>query len=230
MTTTVERPTSSRASTIALKLLMAATGLIFVGYVLLHMYGNLKAFGGQGAFDEYAHHLRTMLMPILPYGGLVWILRVVLILALVGHAYSAFALWQRAGAARGQKYQVKKAVKATLASRTMRWGGVALLTFVVFHILHFTTRTITPGGDFDSPYERVVNSFQLWWVTAIYLVAMVALGMHLRHGVFSAMQTLGLTGTATRRRWANIAGVALAVVVAGGFALVPIAALTGLIS
>lgn len=230
VTTTAPGRRTSQASTIALKLLMAVTGLVFIGYVILHMYGNLMAFGGQETFDTYAHHLRELLTPMLPYGGLLWILRVVLVASLVGHAYSAFALWSRASKARETRYVVKKAVKATIASRTMRWGGVALLAFVVFHILHLTTHTIDPSGTGgDSPYLRLVESFQIWWVAAVYLVAMVALGLHLRHGAFSALQTLGLTGTTKRYRLAQGLGLALAIVVAGGFALVPLGVLTGII-
>lgn len=230
VTTTVSRGRSTRVSLIAMKLLMAVTGLVFIGYVVVHMYGNLKAFSGQGAFDEYAHHLRELLTPMLPYGGVVWIMRVVLLLALVGHAVSAYYLWARAHQARPQRYAVKKAVRATISSRTMRWGGTALLAFVVFHVLHLTTRTITPGGSYDSPYLRVVNSFEIWWVTAIYVVAMIALALHLRHGTFSALQTLGFTSTGRRYRIAQTTGLAVAVVVAGGFAVVPLSVLAGIIT
>lgn len=229
VTTTAQGRRTGQASTIALKLLMAVTGLVFIGYVLLHMYGNLKAFSGQAAFDEYAHHLRELLTPMLPYGGLLWILRVVLLASLVGHAGSAFALWSRANKAREQRYVVKKAVTATISSRTMRWGGVAILAFVVFHILHLTTHTINPGGNPESPYVRLVGGFQVWWVTLIYIVAMVALAMHLRHGTFSALQTLGLTQTKRRYRIAQSVAIVVAVVIAVGFALVPLAVITGII-
>ncbi len=210
---------------------MAVTGLIFVGYVLAHMYGNLKVFAGQDSFDEYAHHLREFGEPILPYEGFLWIARVVLILAVIGHAYSAFKLWHRAAVARKEKYSARRVAKSTLSSRTMRWGGVTLLAFIVFHILHLTTRTITPGSNSDSPYERLVAGFQpeRWWLVLIYLVALVALGMHLRHGVWSACQTLGFTNTAASRRRANLAGISLAVIVAVGFALVPISVLFGIV-
>ncbi|MBD8868654.1 succinate dehydrogenase cytochrome b subunit [Nocardioides donggukensis] len=230
-TPTLIKGSRSTRSTIALKLLMAVTGLVFIGYVLLHMYGNLKVFAGQEAFDEYAHHLRTFGEPMLPYGGLLWTVRVVLLLSIVGHAYAAFALWARAGRARTQKYVVRKAVASTLSSKMMRWGGVALLLFVIFHLLHFTTQTVHPGGVTESPYERVVNSFapEYWYLTVIYLLAMVALAMHLRHGVWSASQTLGLTNSAASRTRANLAGVFLAVVIAGGFALVPLSILLGLV-
>jgi succinate dehydrogenase / fumarate reductase, cytochrome b subunit len=229
-TPTLVKGGRSTRSTIALKLLMAVTGLVFIGYVLLHMYGNLKAFSGQEAFDEYAHHLRTLGEPLLPYSGLLWVIRIVLLASLVLHAYAAYTLWARESKARSQRYAVTRRVNSTLSSKTMRWGGTALLLFVVFHILHFTTRTITPGGDSDSPYERLVNSFEIWWVGAIYLVAMLALAMHLRHGTWSAAQTLGLTGTAASRRNANVLGYLLAVVIAGGYSLIPVAVLAGLIS
>ena len=179
----------------------------------------------------FRSHLRELGEPILPREGLLWIVRVVLLASLVGHAYAAYTLWARAHRARPQKYHVKKVVGASLSSRTMRWGGTALLLFVVFHVLHLTTRTITPGSNSDSPYERLVAGFQpeYWYVAAFYLLASAALAMHLRHGVWSAAQTLGLTGTAQARARANVAGYALAVVVAGGFALVPLAVLTGIV-
>ena len=208
---------------------MALTGLVFIGYVVAHMYGNLKVFAGQQAFDDYAHHLRVFGEPMLPENGLLWLVRVVLIVSLLVHAVAAFKLWARASKARSHKYAVKKAVAASLSSRMMRWGGVALLLFVIFHLLHLTTHTINPGGDPESPYRRMVNGFspENWWVPVIYLLALVALGMHLRHGVWSAAQTMGLTNTAQARAKANLAGYALALLIAGGFAIVPRSVLFG---
>jgi succinate dehydrogenase / fumarate reductase cytochrome b subunit len=232
VTTTTSSPAArARASTIAWKLAMAVSGLVFIGYLILHMYGNLKVFAGQTAFDEYAHHLRVFGEPMLPRNGLLWVVRVVLLVALVVHATAAFKLWARASGARTTKYQVKKAVAASLSSRMMRWGGVALLLFVVFHLLHLTTHTINPGGNPDSPYQRMVNGFspENWWVAVVYLLAMGALAMHLRHGVWSAAQTLGLTNTASSRARCNAAGYATALVVAGGFALVPLSILFGIV-
>ena len=196
MTTTTKSPAArARSSTIVWKLAMALTGLVFIGYVLLHMYGNLKVFAGQEAFDAYAEHLRAFGEPILPRSGLLWIIRVVLLVSLAVHATAAYTLWARASGARPQRYVMRKAVRSSFSSRTMRWGGTALLLFVVFHLLEFTMRVVTPGGDSDSPYQRLVNAFQpeQWWVALIYLLAMGALAMHLRHGVYSAAQTLGFT-------------------------------------
>lgn len=231
MATSTLHPAQIRArrTTIAMKMVMAVSGALFVLYVLLHMYGNLKAFGGKEAFDEYAAHLRTLGEPFLPYSGFLWMFRAVLILALVAHVYSAFYLWSRAQGARTTRYQMKRAAAATISARTMRWGGVALLLFIVLHLLQFTTKTIQVGGSFSSPYQGVVASFQVWWVTLIYVLAMVALGMHLRHGVWSASQTMGLTSTPRARRLANGTAVTIATVVVVGFLLPPLSILVGLI-
>ena len=210
---------------------MALTGLVFIGYVLAHMLGNLKVFAGQESFDDYAHHLRVFGEPILPENGLLWIVRVVLLTSLLVHALTAFYLWRRAHSARSHKYVRRSAVTSTLSSRTMRWGGLALLLFVIFHVLHLTTRTITPGSNSDSPYERLVAGFQpeYFWMSIIYLAAVFALAMHLRHGVFSAGQTMGLTNTPGAQRAFGAAGTLLAVVVAGGFAIVPLSVLVGIV-
>ena len=220
---------TARRTTIAMKMVMAVSGLFFVFYVLAHMYGNLKAFGGQSAYDEYAEHLRTMGEPILPFGGFLWIMRILLIVALIAHVYSAFFLWSRARAARPIRYAVKKAVAATISARFMRWGGVALLLFVIFHLLQFTTNTIRVNGDYSSPYLRLVAGMQVWWVVLIYVLALLALGMHLRHGVWSASETLGWTNTARARRTANVAGIVIGLVVSIGFVIVPLSILFGLI-
>jgi succinate dehydrogenase / fumarate reductase, cytochrome b subunit len=225
--------TGARAtrSTIFLKLLMATSGLIFVGFVLAHMYGNLKAFAGHDAFNEYAHHLRTMGTPIFPESGVLWILRAILIVALVVHVWSAAALWKRARRARTVRYQVKKHTGAIFASRLMRWGGVTLLLFIVWHLLNFTVGKVNvQGGATDDPYNLLVDTFDTWWLTLIYLVAMAMLGAHLHHGVWSATQTLGLTGSERTRKLAKQTSFTLAVVIAGGFSLVPIFVLAGVIT
>ena len=210
---------------------MAVTGVVFLLFVLLHMYGNLKAFAGHDAYNDYAEHLRTLGEPMLPYAGFLWVLRVVLIVALVLHVWAALKLTLRARRARTVRYQVKKNLASTLSSRTMRWGGLALLVFVVWHLINFTIGKVNvTGGPTNDPYNLLVDSFSTWWLTVIYLLAMVALGMHLRHGVWSAAQTLGVTNNARARRNAKVGGVVAAVVIAGGFALVPIFILAGVIT
>jgi succinate dehydrogenase / fumarate reductase cytochrome b subunit len=214
---------------------MAVTGILFVFFVSGHMYGNLKVFGGQEAFDAYAHHLRTIGEPILPYAGFLWVLRVLLVVSLVGHVYSAFYLWGKAHGARRSRYAVRLAGAAAWRSRTMRWGGAALLAFVLFHLVQFTTNKVNfNAGVSDasigsSPYRLLVASFQLPWVVLVYLVALAALGLHLWHGVWSASQTLGWTTSPEARARAQAAAVFLAVVVVAGFALPPLSILFGIV-
>jgi succinate dehydrogenase / fumarate reductase cytochrome b subunit len=218
-------------TTIYLKMLMAASGLLFIGFVLLHMYGNLKAFSGHDAFNEYAHHLRTMGTPILPESGALWIIRVVLVAALVLHVYAALALWRRAHRARTVRYQVKKHTGAIFASRLMRWGGVTLLLFIIWHLLNFTVGKVNvQGGPTNDPYNLLVDTFDTWWLTLIYLVAMTMLGAHLHHGTWSAMQTLGLTSTERARVRSKRIALAVALVITVGFSLVPIFVLAGVIT
>ena len=137
-----------------MKRMMAISGLVFLFFVLFHAYGNLHYFEGEVAYDHYAVFLRALLVPIMPYGGVLWILRLALMACLLVHAGSAFHLWVRNKRARGNdKYAVKKPGAEYFASRyamrTMRWGGVILLLFVVWHILQFTTLTLTPGGHYE---------------------------------------------------------------------------------
>jgi succinate dehydrogenase / fumarate reductase cytochrome b subunit len=232
---TLVRDAQAVRSTVFLKILMAVSGLVFIGFVLGHMYGNLKAFSGQGAYDDYAHHLRVLGEPMLPRTGFLWIMRVGLIAALLVHVYAAAALWRRAKNARTVKYQMKKSTGAIFASRLMRWGGVTLLLFLIWHLLEFTIVKINVGDDATtvhgahSPYLLLVSSFSVWWLTIIYLIAMLALGAHLHHGFWSATQTLGLTGSVRTRKLAKRTAFGLAVLIAGGFSLVPLGVLFGII-
>lgn len=225
----------ARGTTIALKLTMATSGALFVFYVLMHMYGNLKLFSGQEAFDGYAHHLRVLGEPFLPYSGFLWLFRILLIVALVAHVYSAFTLWSRAGKARSTRYAVRQAGGAALQAQWMRWGGVALLAFLIFHLIQFTivkpnfNPDVSSAEIGDSPYRLVVASFQLWWVVLIYLVALVALALHLYHGVWSAAQTLGWTNSPSARSTARTTAVFIAALVTVGFALPPLAILFGFV-
>lgn len=218
-----------------MKMLMATTGALFVFYVLVHMYGNLKMFAGQEAFDTYAHHLRTLGEPILPYEGFLWVFRLVLIASLVGHAYSAFYLWSRATSARPTRYAVRLAGAAAWRSMAMRWGGVALLLFIVFHLIQFTISKVNFNPDVsaatigNSPYQLVVASFQLWWVVLVYILALVALGLHLEHGVWSGAQTLGWTSSRQSRGIAKMLARLIAAAVVVGFALPPLFILFGIV-
>jgi len=205
--------------------------VIFIVFVLVHMYGNLKAFAGHDAYNTYAEHLRSIGEPELPHMAMLWAIRTVLAVSLVVHVTCALVLWRRKERARTTKYVMKRNTHSTFSSHWMRWGGVALLLFLVWHLLNFTIGKVNvQGGATDDPYDLLVDSFEVWWLTLIYLAAMVALAMHIRHGVWSAAQTLGLTDNAPARLRANVVGYALAVVIAGGFSLVPVFILAGVIS
>lgn len=213
---------------------MALSGLIMIGYLLVHMYGNLKVFSGQQAFDEYAHHLRVFGEPILPYEGLLWIVRVVLLASVLAHIYAAVVLWRRDHRARGgaRRYHSARAargVQRSYSSFTLRYGGLTIAVFVVYHILHFTANVLAPGGASDSPYQRVVNGFQIWWVLLIYLISMLAVCFHLRHGTYSALTTLGLNSSVPARFRLNILGYVVAAVIFVGFMLPPFAIFFGLV-
>lgn len=224
-----------------MKILMSITGLYFVFFVLFHMYGNLKilpVFGGVQKFDEYAHHLRTMFQPILPYEGFLWLFRLSLILAIVLHIWSAAQLWKRSRAARPVRYVAKATVKRPASSLSMRAGGVALILFIIFHLAQFTVVKFTGDGraakDFmlngvESPGLLVIASFQIPWIFLIYMLALVALGLHLHHGTWSAFQTLGWTNTARARATARAAGLVVAAVVVVGFLIPPFLILVGVV-
>lgn len=208
-------------STIGKKVVMAVTGIVLVGYILAHVTANLLVFVGPAAIDGYAAGLRTM--PIL-----LWGVRVLLLVSVVLHVVAAAQLTALARAARPTPYQRFDPHASSPASRTMRWGGVALLLFVVYHILHFTTGQAHPNFIHLAPYHNVTTAFRVWWVAAIYIVAMFALAMHLYHGTWSMFQTLGIEHArvnAARRRVATL----VSVLVPLGFVSVPIAVLIGAI-
>jgi succinate dehydrogenase / fumarate reductase, cytochrome b subunit len=233
--TSLTSPRVAARSTVALKALMAVTGLIMIGYLLAHMYGNLKVFSGESAFNDYAHHLRVLGEPILPRSGLLWILRVVLLASVFAHMYAAFKLWARARKARGgvQRYRSNRArtgVQRTYASFTLRWGGVVIALFVLYHLMHLTWNVVAPGGPAPEPYDRVVNGFRVWWVVVIYTVAMAAVGFHLRHGVWAALTTLGANVSSLARQRLNLLAYAVAGIITIGFLLPPYAIAFGIVS
>ncbi len=216
------------ASTLGKKILVAITGVLLAGYVILHALGNLKGLqgpgGGDPAIDQYAEFLRTVGGPAIPRSGVLWIVRGILIVALVIHIVGVTQLIKRNRAARPAPAKV---VERSLSSRTMAYSGYLLLAFIIFHVLQFTTLTIHPAPLVQgSVYANLYNTFQLWWLVAIYVAAMVILFFHLRHALWSLLQTLGWekpNRNPTFRRGAT----ATAVLVAGFFALIPILFFSG---
>jgi succinate dehydrogenase / fumarate reductase cytochrome b subunit len=216
---------------VALKILMAVTGVLLVLFLFAHMAGNLKIFFGGATFDHYAHWLRTIGTPLLPAGWYLWIQRTGLTVAVLAHIAAATILARRARRARPVRYAHRPKVQGSYAARTMRWGGVIIGLFVIFHILDLTTGTLNPVGDPQHPSANVVADFApgRWYVTIFYTLAVVAVGIHLRHGIFSAARTLGQQ-TARGERIARATALVLSVVLVVGYLSVPFAVLTGLVS
>lgn len=209
-------------STVGKKLVMGITGLVWIAFVVGHVLGNLLVFAGRRAMNAYASLLHAS-------AEVLWGVRIVLIVALVLHVASAVSLTRADLAARPVAYARNEPQAATIASRTIRWSGVAILAFLVFHILHLTTGTIHPAPiDVGDAYGNVTRSFQIGWVAALYLVAMVLLGLHVFHGTFAVGKTLGLV-----RLPAPPFRRSVAIVIAGcvwvGFTAIPLAILTQVI-
>ncbi len=211
------------------KIVMAVTGIVLIGFVIAHMLGNLKIFLGANAIDSYAVFLRTMGEPLLPYGVLLWVARIVLLACVGLHIRAAVELTRMNRAARPQGYDTKRSIATTYAARTMRWSGVIVVAFIVFHLLHLTAGyTGFQPGVFRhlSVYHNVVAAFSVWYVALSYVVAMACLCLHLNHGIWSLLQTLGWINARTTAALRTLSrGVALAVF--AGFISVPIAVLTG---
>jgi succinate dehydrogenase / fumarate reductase cytochrome b subunit len=217
-------------TSIGKKVLMAVTGLVLFGYVFLHMYGNLHIYEGREYFNAYAAWLREMGYPLFPHEGALWIVRVILLLSVVGHIWSAWQLTQQDWAGRPVSYGAKKHVAASYAARTMRWGGVILALFIVYHVLHFTTGTLYVEAPFSRTdvYANVVRGFQNPLVSLAYIVAMVALAFHLYHGLWSMAQTLGWKNQVNNHLWRGFATV-MAIVIAGGNISIPLAVMAGIV-
>lgn len=217
------------ATTIGKKTVMAVTGLILVLFLLAHMLGNLKIFFGATDFNGYAAWLRTIGTPVLHNTWYLWIQRVVLLVAVVAHVTAAVQLSIRDRRARPTRYVHRQRPKATFATHTMRWGGVILALFVVWHVLDLTVGVVNPNFEAANPYHNVVVDFQVWWINLIYIAAVLALGLHVNHGFWSAAQTLGINRPA-RDRAIKAVGSTLAFVITAGFVMVPVGVMTGLVN
>lgn len=211
-----------------LKFVMAVTGAVLLLYLVAHMIGNLKTFFGEESLNTYAEWLRVVGEPALPEQGLLWLVRIVLLVSVVAHIVAATILARRARRARPVRYAHRQPVSTSYASRTMRWGGVIILLFVIYHILDLTTGTLNPNGVPGEVYDNMMAGFSRWYVTLAYTVAMIALGFHLRHGVWSALQTLGRSSGPYQMRYKAVALV-FAVVLTAGFLAVPLAIQFGLV-
>lgn len=212
------------------KVVMAVTGAVMVLFLIGHMVGNLKIFLGKDSFNEYAHALRTLGEPLLPYRTLLTVVELVLVVSVVLHMWAAISLSRRAGKARPVKYVARKPQAGGYATHIMRWGGLTIALFVVWHLLDLTFGVVNPKGFDSAPADRMIAGFEpsRWWVTLFYVVAVVMVGLHLRHGIWSAVQTLGW---ANRNRYPALrlsAGLIAAVLVVG-FLAPPLAITFGVV-
>lgn len=238
-------------STIGRKVLMALTGLVLVGFVMGHMLGNLQIFLGAEAINAYAYKLHE----VLPSSAL-WAVRLFLLASVAIHIWAAVTLTLDNRRARPSGYDADRVIQASYSSRTMRMSGVILLAFIVFHLAHFTARVV-PGMQYEDPgvieetevplvekgeavlkngevvmtfnvNDMMISGFQVWWVSAFYVIATGLLCMHLTHGVSSMFQTVGLRNALWRKRLDKLA-LAYGWVVFLGFAMIPIAVLGGIL-
>ncbi|MGW8282984.1 MAG: succinate dehydrogenase cytochrome b subunit [Gemmatimonadota bacterium] len=225
----MSRVSSLYGTSVGKKITMAVSGAIFVLFVLVHWFGNLKVFMGPEVFNHYAEGLREFGDPFLAYGWFLWIFRAVLFLSLVIHVWTAWSLTRQSWAARGEKYRKKQDLNIDAASSTMRWGGVVLFLFITYHLLHLTTGTLHPDFEPGNAYHNFVTGFQSVPVSIFYMLCMIALGLHLYHGTWSAFQTLGIGGPRAQKIRRPLA-LSIALVVAGGNLMFPVAVLTGIVS
>lgn len=205
-----------------MKILMATTGIVLVVFLVFHLAGNLLVYQGSGALDAYSALLRRE--PLL-----LWLARAVLAFSVAVHIIVAARLWRRDVHARPAHYRRMVPQSATFASRTMRWSGIGLAAFIVFHLLHLTAGIIRPAPFNEiEVYRNVVGGFRVGWVVAVYLVFMVLVGLHVWHGAWASARSLGLSRPSPRPKHRPIAWI-LALVLWAGFTSIPIAVFLGVV-
>jgi succinate dehydrogenase / fumarate reductase cytochrome b subunit len=227
MSTAIAGPREYRApsfwqSTNGKKAVMAVTGAILFLFVIGHLAGNLQIFESRERLNAYGHLLKNL-------GELLWIVRGVLIVCVGLHIWATVQLALRNLKARPIGYKKKRSVASNYADRTMYWSGPIILAFVIFHLLQFTAGTLHPGAPAFSDadiYYNVVAGFSVWWVSAWYIFSMILLGFHLRHGIWSAFQSLG----ANHPRHTPVlkqAALWIAIAITAGYISIPVAVLAG---
>jgi len=213
-------------SSIGKKIVMGVSGLMLLGFVVAHMVGNLKIYQGEPKYNAYAEFLREVGAPAFGHGQLLWLARFGLLAAVLVHLFAAAGLWRTGRAARRKGYRKNNDLSFSYASRTMRWGGVIVAAFVIYHLLHLTFGTVHADFRPDSVYRNVVTAFSRWPVALGYVACMIPLGLHIYHGTWSVTQTLGLDGPAIAP-FRRAAAAAIALVVTLGNISIPVAVLAG---
>jgi succinate dehydrogenase / fumarate reductase cytochrome b subunit len=223
-TATTSKNLSFGDTTVGKKALLAVSGAVLFGFVLQHMLGNLQVFLGPEVYNHYAESIKGN-------AALVWSVRGILLVALVVHVVLVLQLYARSLAARPVAYRVKKNIATSYAAATMKYSGPALLLYILFHLAHFTAPGLSLGDHQFSPldvYGNFVASFQLPWVTLLYVTANLLLGMHLFHGAYSLLQSLGLNHPRYNNR-ARLAARGFAILITAGNVIMPLSVLFGII-
>jgi len=220
------------------KYVMAVTGISMMGFVLFHMIGNLKMYAGAADLNHYAHFLQTLLYPLAPKGVVLWILRGGLITMLFLHLHAAWSLTRLNRQARPVKYQSSRDYQiANFASRTMRWSGIIVLTFIIWHLLdltfgvtnaHVGTMVMDNGEEIKDVYGSVVYTFDRIPVALFYVLANILLGIHLFHGSWSIFQSMGWNNPRFNK-WRRAFATGFAAVVVIGNVSFPVAAMAGIV-
>jgi succinate dehydrogenase / fumarate reductase, cytochrome b subunit len=179
------------SSSVGKKIVMAVSGLVLYGFVVVHMLGNLKVYQGKVAFNHYAEGLRTIGEPFFGRGQLLWLARIILLVALIVHLVAVVQLTRRSNAARKHNYKKYDGLEFSYSSRTMLWGGILVLAYVIYHLMHLTFGNVHPNFVHGDVYNNFVVGFLSWPVSLAYIVAMIPLGLHLYHGFWSMLQTFG---------------------------------------
>lgn len=209
---------------------MALTGLFLLLYVVIHLIGNLKLFFGEDDLNDYAEWLRSLGQPLLPGEMFLWMFRTVLLAAFVLHVHAAVTLTRRNRSARPERYRSRREwVVASYASRTMMMTGIIVGLFVVYHLLDLTVGTVNPEFAHGEVHANVIASFSRWYIALFYVLGIVALGFHLAHGIWSALQTLGVD-TPTWEGIRRGVAIAVAAVIVAGNVSMPVAVLAGWVS
>ena len=223
------------------KYAMAISGIAMMGFIFFHMIGNLKMYAGAADLDHYAHFLQTLLYPLAPKGWVLWILRAGLVSMLFLHLHAAWSLTVLNRKARPVKYQSSRDYQiANFASRTMRWSGIIILVFIVWHLLDLTFgvvnaetgKMILHEGDTEpvkAVYASVIASFERTPVALFYVVANILLGIHLFHGAWSIFQSFGWNNPRFNK-WRRSFATGFAAIVVVGNVSFPVAVMAGIIS
>jgi succinate dehydrogenase / fumarate reductase cytochrome b subunit len=209
-------------SLVGKKVVMAVTGVILLLYIVGHLLGNLQIFEGPERLNAYAAFLKST-------GELLWAVRIVLLLSLVLHIIASIQVSLASKRARPSDYEVKKSIETSYAARTMIWSGPLIFLYVVYHLAMFTFLVTGPGYSPTDVYRNEVQAFQVPAISLFYVVAIVFLGMHLYHGAWSMLHTLGASNPRYRVLRMTIAPI-VAIAITVGYIAIPIAVLMGFIS